>query len=98
MTGGLDHTDCSEVIAAVYRYLDGEMDPALHHRIHDHLDECGPCLRQYGIEQEVRALVARCCRAERAPDTLRSRIVLTLQQAHLQEAHLPFGVVDPLDG
>ena len=33
-----------------------------------------PCLREYGIEQEVKALVARCCGADRAPDELRDRL------------------------
>ncbi|MCU0265440.1 MAG: mycothiol system anti-sigma-R factor [Actinomycetia bacterium] len=84
-------TDCSEVIAAVYRYLDGEVDDGLATRIHDHLDECGPCLRQYGIEREVRVLVARCCRAERAPEALRARIVVRLQQARIE-----FGPTGPL--
>lgn len=84
MSCGHPHeTDCSEVIAAVYRYLDGEVDDSLHARIHDHLDECGPCLRQYGIEREVRVLLARCCRAERAPEQLRARIVIRLQQAQV---------------
>ena len=36
--------------------------------IRHHLDECAPCLREYGIEQEVKALVARCCGNETAPE------------------------------
>jgi mycothiol system anti-sigma-R factor len=38
------------------------------------LDECSPCLREYGIEQEVKALVARCCGAEQAPFEVRERL------------------------
>ena len=42
--------------------------------IQHHLDECSPCLREYGIEQEVKALVARCCGSDRAPAELRDRL------------------------
>ena len=63
-----DHhdTDCSEVLAAVYNFLDGEINDGERHVIRIHLDECSPCLRQFGIEQEVKALVARCCGSDRA--------------------------------
>ncbi len=88
--GNPHETDCTEVIEAVYRYLDGEIDTVARARIHQHLDECGPCLRQYGIEREVRLLVARCCRSERAPEDLRSRIVVRLEQVRIE-----FGTTDP---
>ena len=42
--------------------------------IRTHLDECSPCLREYGIEQEVKALVSRCCGGEQAPEALRERL------------------------
>ena len=43
-------------------------------RIRQHLDECSPCLREYGIEREVKVLVARSC-AESAPPALRDSVV-----------------------
>jgi mycothiol system anti-sigma-R factor len=67
-------TDCHEVLAEVYLYLDLECDEAQRETIRTHLDECSPCLREYGIEQEVKALVARCCGAEIAPSALRERL------------------------
>jgi len=85
MSCGQPHdTDCSEVLTAVYRFLDGELDDTLGHRIREHLDECGPCLRQYGIEREVKVLVARCCGGERAPEDLRVRVVTLLQQVRAE--------------
>ena len=65
MSCGQPHdTDCSEVIEAVYLYLDGELEHDGVDRIRQHLDECSPCLREYGIEREVKILVARsCCEA-----------------------------------
>jgi mycothiol system anti-sigma-R factor len=72
--------DCHAVIAEVYLYLDLECDDERRDVIRDHLDECSPCLREYGIEQEVKQLVARCCGAERAPDSLRERLRAKLME------------------
>ncbi len=81
--GDPHETDCSDVIRAVYLYLDGEQTEAERHVIREHLDECSPCLREYGIEQEVKALVARCCGAEKAPTELRERLRLKLNDLTL---------------
>ena len=81
MSCGQPHeTDCREVLAEVYLYLDLECDDARREIIRTHLDECAPCLHEYGIEQEVKALVARCCGAERAPQALRERLRLQLAE------------------
>jgi mycothiol system anti-sigma-R factor len=67
-------TDCRDVLAEVYVYLDMECDERQRGLITMHLDECSPCLREFGIEQEVKALVARCCGSETAPPALRERL------------------------
>jgi mycothiol system anti-sigma-R factor len=72
--GDPHETDCREVLAEVYLYLDLECDETRRHTIRGHLDECSPCLREYGIEHEVKVLVARCCGAETAPQALRDRL------------------------
>lgn len=85
MSCGTPHdVDCSEVIEQVYLYLDGEIDEATRHKVRVHLDECAPCLRQFGIEQEVKALVARCCGGDSAPDTLKARLLERLQQVRVE--------------
>jgi len=73
-------TDCRSVLAEVYLYLDLECDSERRDLIRAHLDECSPCFREYGIEQEVKALVARCCGGETAPAELRERLRLRLSQ------------------
>jgi mycothiol system anti-sigma-R factor len=84
MSCGEPHdTDCSEVLDAVYTFLDGEIDDQARHRIREHLDECAPCLRQFGIEQEVKMLVARCCQ-DRAPEELRLRIVTRIREVRVE--------------
>jgi mycothiol system anti-sigma-R factor len=73
-------TPCTEVLEDVYIYLDQECDGVSTSKIKQHLEECGPCLQEFGIEQEVKALVARCCGQEVAPDGLRQRLKATLAQ------------------
>jgi mycothiol system anti-sigma-R factor len=65
---------CGEILNEVYLFLDLECSDDRRGAIKEHLDECSPCLREYGIEQEVKALVARCCGSERAPEELRLRL------------------------
>jgi mycothiol system anti-sigma-R factor len=76
--GDPHETDCREVLAEVYLYLDLECNDDRRLMIRDHLDECSPCLREYGIEQEVKALVARCCGGDVAPVELKERLRLKL--------------------
>lgn len=75
---------CDGVLEEVYLYLDAECDEMRRARIRTHLDECSPCLREFGIEQEVKALVSRCCGQERAPETLRNRLKDKLAQVTME--------------
>jgi mycothiol system anti-sigma-R factor len=93
MSCGEPHdTDCREVLAEVYFYLDLESTDERRDLIRHHLDECSPCLREYGIEQEVKALVARCCGGDLAPvefkQRLRMRIAELVFEAETRE-YLP---------
>ncbi|MFB9235327.1 mycothiol system anti-sigma-R factor [Plantactinospora siamensis] len=75
-----EHGDCREVLAEVYLYLDLECADERRVQIRAHLDGCSPCLREYGIEREVKALVARCCGNEKAPVELRERLRVRLAE------------------
>lgn len=77
-------TDCGIVLGEVYLYLDLECSEDRRSLIQKHLDDCTGCLREYGIEHEVKALVARCCGDERAPKELRDRLRLKLDQLEVQ--------------
>lgn len=75
MSCGKPHDiDCSEILREVYLFLDLECSDERRAAIQHHLNECAGCLREYGIEQEVRAIVARCCGGDRAPESLRERL------------------------
>jgi mycothiol system anti-sigma-R factor len=68
-------SDCSEVLHRVYEYLDGEMTQADTVKIQHHLEECGPCLKEYDLDQALKALVKRSCACEEAPVQLRTSIM-----------------------
>ncbi|WP_027345852.1 mycothiol system anti-sigma-R factor [Hamadaea tsunoensis] len=77
--------ECEDVLDEVYLYLDLECSDERRQLIKSHLDECSPCLREFGIEQEVKALVARCCGAEKAPDELKARLRAKLSEISVEE-------------
>jgi mycothiol system anti-sigma-R factor len=72
--------DCAVVLSEVYLYLDLECSEERRTLIKRHLDECTDCLHEYGIEHEVKALVARCCGDETAPRELRERLKVKLSE------------------
>jgi mycothiol system anti-sigma-R factor len=80
MSCGKPHeVPCSEVLARLYSYLDDEIEGKGYAQIRQHLDECGPCLREYGLEEVVKRLVHKCCGAEAAPSGLRAKVMVRIQ-------------------
>jgi mycothiol system anti-sigma-R factor len=76
MSCGKPHeVPCTEVLALVYSYIDGEMAGAGYAQVRQHLDECGPCLREYGLEEAVKRLVQKCCGHEAVPGELRAKVL-----------------------
>jgi len=82
--GDENDTDCSIVLSEVYLYLDLECSEDRRALIQKHLDQCTRCLREFGIEHDVKALVARCCGSDKAPIELRDRLRLKLDQLEVQ--------------
>ena len=74
--------DCSEVIHQMLVFIDDELDQASCGDIQQHLEECGPCLREYNLERTVKALVARSC-PEQAPEQLRQKVLLRIREVHI---------------
>ncbi|HVU92556.1 MAG TPA: mycothiol system anti-sigma-R factor [Jatrophihabitans sp.] len=87
---GPGNIDCDEVLRDVYLYLDDESDPELRNRIRQHLEGCAPCLKQFGLEQDVRSLVARCCGGDQAPQSLRERISVRISELTMETAHVEY--------
>jgi mycothiol system anti-sigma-R factor len=73
--GDYEGFDCSRARLQVYEYLDGEMDPDDCAKIREHLAHCGQCLKEFDIDQMLKALVRRSCGCEAAPMQLRLQIM-----------------------
>ncbi len=87
MSCGNPHaTPCAEVIDHLYEYLDGELPEGDCVEIRRHLDECAPCLRQYGLEEAVKALVKRSCTCDGAPEDLRLRVLARIRAVRVEVA------------
>ena len=76
---------CDDVLSHVFEFLDHETEPARREVIAEHLEDCSPCLRQFGIEQEFKALVRRRCGGDSPPPGLRDRIKLQLTTVSFEE-------------
>lgn len=87
---GPGNIDCDDVLKDIYLYMDDESDEQLKNRIRQHLDGCAPCLKQYGLEQDVRSLIARCCGGDRAPETLHERIRTRITEITIETAHVEY--------
>jgi mycothiol system anti-sigma-R factor len=48
--------------------------------VREHLDECAPCLAEFGLEQAVKTLVQRSCGCDTAPEQLRGKILSKIRQ------------------
>ena len=85
MSCGKPHeVPCTEVLERVYSYLDGELDPPGCTKIRQHLDECGPCLREYGLEEVVKHLVHKYCGYDAVPAELRVKVMIRIQQVRAE--------------
>lgn len=75
MSCGRPHaTSCTEVIASLSAYIDGEVGASEYRLIAIHITECPPCEREEQVQRTVKALVVRATTVSRAPDSLHQRI------------------------
>ncbi len=81
--GGPHSIDCQQILSRIYFFLDHELPDADEQSIHQHLQECAPCLGEVDIERVVKTLVARSC-WEQAPVELRQRVVFSIRQVQLE--------------
>jgi len=86
--GDPHETDCSEVLAEVWLYLDHECECERRELLRQHLDECSPCLARYGLEEQLKELLARKCGGDHAPETLRQRLRESIRTVMLEQAEV----------
>ena len=84
MSCGRPHeVDCRDVLDRMYEYLDDELTTRDLGRIRQHLDECGPCLQKFDLEDALKTLVRRSCQ-DHAPASLRTRIMMRITQIRVE--------------
>jgi mycothiol system anti-sigma-R factor len=76
---------CDDVLSHVFEFLDHETSDARRGVIAEHLEDCSSCLREFGIEQEFKALVRRRCGGDVPPPSLRERIKMQLTSVSFEE-------------
>ena len=73
---------CRKTLHKAYLYLDGEiLSETERTEIRVHLEECAPCYERYGVDEQVKLLVARLKGGCRCPDELRSKVARMFEEA-----------------
>jgi mycothiol system anti-sigma-R factor len=82
-----DHheTDCSEVLNEVWLFLDDECDQGRKELLRQHLDECGPCLQEYGLDEHLKALLAKKCGGEHASAEFKERLRASIRRTVVEQ-------------
>jgi len=78
--GGTDDVACDELLAEVYLLLDKECGAEHEVQLRKHLEACPPCLEQYGIDEQIKQLLARKCGGDHAPEDLRTRLRASIRK------------------
>ena len=81
--GGSYESNCDKLLSQIYFFIDNELDSADADQIKQHIDDCGPCLREVDVERIVKALIARSC-VEHAPVELRQRVMFSIRQVQIE--------------
>lgn len=84
--GGHHDVDCSEILQRVYVFIDNELEDASNDEIRQHLEECAPCLDQFDLERCVKKLVHRSCGDDKAPASLREKVLLRIIEVRAEIA------------
>ncbi|RJQ83130.1 mycothiol system anti-sigma-R factor [Amycolatopsis panacis] len=71
---------CEDALAEIYLLLDRECSPQRDAQLRRHIEDCPPCLEEYGIDDQLKQLLARKCGGEHAPAELKSRLRASIRQ------------------
>jgi mycothiol system anti-sigma-R factor len=77
------HESCADFLDRIVYLLDNELDATEVSIVKLHLDECAPCFERYDVQRTIKMIVARSC-TESAPDALREKVRVRLQQISIQ--------------
>ncbi|MCB1291814.1 mycothiol system anti-sigma-R factor [Mycolicibacterium sp.] len=82
------HQDCVVVIEQVWALLDGEVTDETRDELRVHLERCPACLRQYGVEERIKRLIATKCSGEKAPEGLVQRVRMEISRTTIIRGEL----------
>jgi mycothiol system anti-sigma-R factor len=77
---GKDEVKCSEALAEIYLLLDKECSPERDAELRRHIDDCPPCLEEYGIDEQLKHLLARKCGGDLAPADLKHKLRTSIRK------------------
>jgi mycothiol system anti-sigma-R factor len=91
-----DHheTDCSDVLNEVWLFLDDECDGERKALLKQHLDECSPCLQEYGLDEHLKELLAKKCGGDHASTEFKERLRATIRQTVIQQGGVTIEVTE----
>jgi mycothiol system anti-sigma-R factor len=79
-SSGSEKVDCDKALAEIYLLLDRECAAEREAEIRQHLKTCPPCLEEYGIDEQLKQLLARKCGGDHAPDDLKTRLRASIRK------------------
>lgn len=77
---GKDEVKCSEALAEIFLLLDKECSPERDAELRRHIDNCPPCLEEYGIDDQLKQLLARKCGGDLAPAELKHKLRASIRK------------------
>ena len=75
-----DTVNCNEALAEIFLLLDRECSPERDAELRRHIEECPPCLEEYGIDDQLKQLLARKCGGDHAPDELKQKLRASIRK------------------
>ena len=77
------NAECADFLERIVRLIDNELEEGDCAIVRAHIDSCSPCLERYDLQRTVKAVVARSC-GEKAPDDLREKVRIQIQQIQVR--------------
>jgi len=75
-----DKVNCSEALAEIFLLLDRECSPERDAELRRHIEDCPPCLEEYGIDEQLKQLLARKCGGDTAPNELKQKLRASIRK------------------
>ena len=76
--------NCRDCLQALNPYIDRELSDDDITHVREHIESCGSCLHLYRFEESLRRLVRVRCQEQGAPESLKTKITLSLASERLR--------------